>query len=134
MRTMLVIVILALVAQPVAVRGQDTQPSGVRQVDSAFGFFADQDLDAVAAMYHERLASPVTIVGPGAETLWGMPSSARANSLFSQSEQPAEESGGGSRFGGPLLWAMVIIAATTVGFVYLGVRLSPGKSANPGEG
>ena len=33
--------------------------------------------------------------------------------------QPTTASGGGSRFGGPLLWALVITASATLGFLVL---------------
>ena len=45
--------------------------------------------------------------------------------------QPTTASGGGSRFGGPLVWALVVTAATTLSLFLLGQRLAPEQSVAP---
>ena len=45
--------------------------------------------------------------------------------------QPTTASGGGSRFGGPLVLAMVVTAATTLSLFVLGRRLAPEQSVAP---
>ncbi len=57
--------------------------------------------------------------------------SGSTNDWVRLASQPTTASGGGSRFGGPLVWALVIIVATTVGFIFLGLSLSPEESATP---
>lgn len=137
MRTTHAILILALVAQPTAIVGQSSDDAARRhQGLGLFGISAEQDFAAVAATYSKRLASPGIRLGPGDQTSWERRVAEAVNLRLEPSGQTdpevVEESVGGSRFGGPLLWAMVIIGATTVGFVYLGIRLSPEKSVNPG--
>ncbi len=47
--------------------------------------------------------------------------------------QPTTASGGGNRFGGPLVWALAITAATTVGIFVLGRSLAAEETAVPGD-
>ena len=123
MRTTLVVLFLALTVNLNVVSGQSIDEAANNgHPDHVFGMFAEQDLEAVAASYTERLASPEIRIDLPDGNLW-----------LSQADQPVPESSGGNRFGGPLVWTMVIIAATTVGFVYMGTRLSAGVSVAPGE-
>ena len=59
--------------------------------------------------------------------------SGSTNERVTLAGQPTTTSGGGNRFGGPLLWAMVIIAATSVAFILLGISLSPEERFDPGD-
>ena len=47
--------------------------------------------------------------------------------------QPTTASGGGNRFGGPLVWALAITAATTLGIFVLGQSLAPEESVAPSD-
>ena len=136
MRTTLMVIFLALTMNLDVALGQSTdKATNNHHLDHVFGTFAEQDLEAVAASYFERLASPGIRTGLADERVWpGARLSGRTNVWASQADQPTPGSGGGNRFGGPLLWAMVIIATTSVGFLYLGIRLSPGTSVDPSEG
>ena len=136
MRTTRVVIFIALSMNLDVVLGQSTdEAANNHHLDHVFGTLAEQNLEAVAASYFERLASPGIRTGLADERVWrGARLSGRANVWASQADQPTPGSGRGNRFGGPLLWAMVIIAATSVGFVYLGIRLSPEESVNPSEG
>ncbi len=135
MRTTLVVILLALTMNLDVVLGQSTDATANNHhLDRVFGTFAEQDLEAVAASYFERLASPGIRTGLADERGWrGARLSGRANVWASQADQPTPGSGSGNRFGGPLLWAMVIIATTSVGFLYLGIRLSPEETVDPSE-
>ena len=123
---MTVVVLLLVFTVNGVVNGQSPPgaPAG-SDAHNVFGLFAEQDLDAVAARYTERLASPGIL-------LW----SQDEVELEQEDQVPdqAPPDTGGSRFGGPLLWTMIITAATTVGFVYVGIRLSPDESVTPPEG
>jgi hypothetical protein len=129
MRTTLVVMFLALAMSPDVMFGQSTEEAANNHhLDYVFGTVAEPDLEAVAASYFERLDSPGSRIALTDQREWrGARVFGRANAWASQSDQPAPANDGGSRFGGPLLWTMVIIAATTVGFVYMGIRLSPAK-------
>ena len=82
----------------------------------------------------EPTRAPTALVGPSAP-----PRVARA--LLAAAQDPAQDpvpddgseapGSGGSRFGGPLLWAMVIIGASTVGLLYLGSSLAPPSMVVP---
>ena len=66
------------------------------------------------------------------ERLWlGERSSGNTNERVTLAVQPTGASGGGSRFGGPLVWALVITAATTLSLFVLGRRLAPEQSVDP---
>ena len=57
--------------------------------------------------------------------------SGSTNERVTLTVQPTTASGGGSRFGGPLVWAMVITAATTMGLFVMGRVLAPEQSLDP---
>ena len=57
--------------------------------------------------------------------------SGSTNERVTLAVQPTTASGGGSRFGGPLVWALVITAATTLSLFVLGRGLAPAPSVDP---
>lgn len=129
MRKTLVVMFLVLTMSPAVMFGQSTnETANNHHLDYVFGTVAEPDLEAVAASYFERLDSPGSRIALTDQREWrGARMPGRGNVRASQTDQPAPANDGGSRFGGPLLWTMVIIAATSVGFVYMGIRLSPAK-------
>lgn len=135
MRTTLVVLFLGLTMNLGAAFGQGTIEAAVNHhLEDAFGARVEPDRGAVAA-YAERLSPTSARIGLADEGVWrGTRRPGGARVWVSQENQPAPERAGGSRFGGPLVWAMVIIAATSVGFVYLGIRLSPRAQVIPSEG
>ena len=66
------------------------------------------------------------------ERVWlGERLSGSTNERVTLAVQPTTASGGGSRFGGPLVWALVITAATTLSLFALGRGLAPAPSVDP---
>ncbi len=66
------------------------------------------------------------------ERLWlGGRLSGSTNERVTLAVQPTTASGGGSRFGGPLVWALVVTAATTLSLFVLGRGLAPEQSIDP---
>ena len=71
MRTTLVVMFLALTMNLDVVLGQSTDATANNHhLDRVFGTFAEQDLEAVAASYFERLASPGIRTGLAGERGW----------------------------------------------------------------
>ena len=124
MRQLVIATAVALVVGTTPANAQEADPNGAPsrlrlQVLAAFPsetFVTHEETDRIAGPERFRLAERL---------------SGNANEWLALAGQPAPASGSGSRFGGPLLWTLVIIAATTVGFIVLGQSLSPGKSITP---
>ena len=57
--------------------------------------------------------------------------SSSTNERVTLAVQPITASGGGSRFGGPLVWALVVTAATTLSLFVLGRGHAPEHSIDP---
>ena len=111
-------------------------------VGTTLAYAQEADLRGAAS----RLASPVLAAFPGEafvvkqERLAWAEERLRLGELSeSPSEwvtlagQPTTASGGGNRFGGPLVWALAITAATTLGIFVLGQSLAPEESVDPGD-